>query len=233
MTQIERIGVLGGTFDPIHLGHLEAALAARRALDLDIVLIMPSLTPPHRMPPPAASAFHRFAMAALAVAGRDGLVVSDLELQTDAPSYTAATLARLHGQGFRPSQLFFIIGSDAFAEIANWYDYPRLLDFTHFAVVSRRGTSLDRLPDRLPDLAGRMHDAREAGADATVPAIFLVDASTPDVSSTEIRRRAAAGEPLDGLVPGPVADHIRNHRLYQPRPAGPASGAGHAGHPSA
>jgi nicotinate-nucleotide adenylyltransferase len=229
MTRADRIGVLGGTFDPIHLGHLEAAQAARRALDLDVVLIVPLLTPPHRVPPPCASAFHRFAMAALAVAGRDGLGVSALELQTSAPSYTAATLARLHGLGFQPWQLFFITGSDAFAEIASWYDYPRLLDLTHFAVIARPGTALDRLPRQLPDLASRMHDAHEAQVNWTVPSILLVEASTPDVSSTEIRRRVAAGEPLDGLLPGAVADHVHRHQLYQPRSAGPVPGIGRAG----
>ena len=224
MSGPQRTGILGGTFDPIHLGHVEAADAARRALGLDVVIIVPSLTPPHRVPQPCASVFHRFAMAALAVAGRPGLVTSDLELRIDTPSYTSATLARLHAQGFEPSQLFFITGSDAFAEIATWYDYPHLLDLSHFAVISRRGTSLDSLPRLLPNLAGRMRDARDARPDGMTPSIFLVDALTPHVSSTEIRRRVAAGEPLDGLVPELVAGHIRTHRLYEPRPAGPSSG---------
>jgi nicotinate-nucleotide adenylyltransferase len=233
MTGGRRTGILGGTFDPIHLGHIGAADAARRALDLDRVIVVPSLTPPHRMPQPYASAFHRFAMAAMAVAGRDGLVTSDLELRTNGLSYTSSTLARLHAQGFEPWQLFFITGSDAFAEIATWYDYPRLLDLCHFAVISRHGTSLESLPRQLPDLAGRMRLPRDLEPDGMTPSIFLVDASTPDVSSTGIRRRAAAGDSLDGLVPGLVADHIRKHRLYEPQPPAGSSKAMDHGLPSA
>jgi nicotinate-nucleotide adenylyltransferase len=233
MTGHQRTGILGGTFDPIHLGHVEAAEAARRALDLDRVIIVPSLAPPHRRAQPVASAFHRFAMAALAVAGSDGLVLSDLELRTNALSYTSSTLGRLHAQGLEPWQLFFITGSDAFAEIATWYNYPRLLDLSHFAVISRHGTTLDSLPRLLPDLATRMRRRGDARPDWTKPSIFLVEASTPDVSSTEIRRRAAAGETLDGLVPRTVADHIRKHRLYEPQPPGPTQGTTSGGPPSA
>src|SRR5438034_2402539 len=116
-----RTGILGGTFDPIHLGHLEAADAAKRHLQLDRVLLVPSRTPPHRSVEPRASVYHRFAMTALAAAER-GLLASDLELMRDGPSFTALTLEALHREGYAPSQLFFIIGSDAFAEISTWYD---------------------------------------------------------------------------------------------------------------
>src|SRR5918993_3914439 len=118
MNEAVRIGILGGTLDPIPLGHLDAASAAREALSLDRVLIIPSHVPPHRSEP-VSSAFHRFAMAALAVNGVDGLAVSDLELAAPGPSYTADTLVRVR-QGFAglpASQIFFIIGADAFAEI--------------------------------------------------------------------------------------------------------------------
>ena len=111
------VGLLGGTFDPIHLGHLEAASAAARALSLDRVLLLPSRTPPHRNTEPRASVFHRFAMAALAAAER-GMSVSDLEVRREGPSYTASTLEALHRDGYAPAQLFFITGSDAFADVA-------------------------------------------------------------------------------------------------------------------
>src|SRR5688500_16675154 len=109
-----RIGILGGTFDPIHLGHLEAASAAAHALSLDRVLLLPSRTPPHRSTEPRASVFHRFAMAALAAAD-SGMSVSDLEVRREGPSYTALTLEALHRDGFAPTQLFFISRSDVFA----------------------------------------------------------------------------------------------------------------------
>ena len=126
MKTAARLGLLGGTFDPIHVGHVAAADAARTALGLDRVLLLPSHVPPHR-PQPVASAHHRFAMVALAVADHDGLEASDLELTAPGPSYTAATLRRLRDQGFDPSQLFFITGADAFAEIATLARLPELL----------------------------------------------------------------------------------------------------------
>src|SRR5262245_64525818 len=131
-----RIGLLGGTFDPIHRGHLDLATAAEAALHLMEVLVLPSNIPPHR-PQPVASSHHRFAMAAMAIAGRRGWRALDVELQRAAPSYTADTLQRFHASGFAPSELVFITGADAFLEIATWHDYPAVLDRAHFAVVSR------------------------------------------------------------------------------------------------
>jgi len=202
-----RIGVLGGTFDPIHLGHLEAAAAAQRGLSLDRVILMPSRTPPHRAIEPRASVFHRFAMTALAAAGRADLVVSDLELRRDGPSYTALTLQALQQEGYTASQLFFITGADAFAEIDTWYDFPRVLSLANFVVVSRPGVAVSRTPS-VPD------------SQSLIPTVqtFFVDAATPDVSSTDIRRRVASGESIEDLVPTAVAEHIRRHRLYVPAP---------------
>ena len=203
-----RVGILGGTFDPIHLGHLEAASAAQRTLSLDRVLLMPSRTPPHRSTEPHASVFHRFAMAALAAAERD-MSVSDLELRREGPSYTALTLEALHRDGFAPAQLFFITGSDAFAEVASWYDYPRILQLANFVVVSRPGA---------PHPSTLIPNPQSLTTDPSRPTLFSVEADTPDVSSTEIRRRVGAGESIDGLVPSSVAGHIRRHRLYVPAP---------------
>ena len=200
-----RIGILGGTFDPIHLGHLEAAAAAERALSLDRVLLLPSRTPPHRTAEPRASSFHRFAMTALAAAER-GMLVSDLEVRREGPSYTALTLEALHRDGFAPAQLFFIAGSDAFAEVGTWYDYPRILQLANFVIVSRPG-------------APRPNDLIPTQSLITgVPTVMSVEANTPDVSSTDIRRRVGAGESIDGLVTPGVAGHIRRHQLYVPAP---------------
>ena len=203
-----RVGILGGTFDPIHLGHLEAASAAQRTLSLDRMLLLPSRTPPHRSTEPHASVFHRFAMAALAAAERE-MSVSDLELRREGPSYTALTLEALHRDGFAPAQLFFITGSDAFAEVASWYDYPRILQLANFVVVSRPGA---------PHPSTLIPNPQSLITDPTRPTLFSVEADTPDVSSTEIRRRVGAGESIDGLVPSSVAGHIRRHRLYVPAP---------------
>jgi nicotinate-nucleotide adenylyltransferase len=222
-----RVGVLGGTFDPIHVGHLAAAGAAQRALGLDRVLLMPSHVPPHRAAQPQASPFHRFAMTALAAQTDPALAASDLELQAPGPTYTAATLERLAACGYDRSQLFFIAGADAFADIETWRDYPALLERSHFVVISRPGRRASELRLALPALAARMVDApgireppvfRPAPSARPAPtSILLVDASTPDVSSTAIRRRAAAGAPLEGWVPPGVAEHIQRHRLYTGR----------------
>jgi nicotinate-nucleotide adenylyltransferase len=214
-----RTGVLGGTFDPVHDGHLAAARAAPRALGLDRVLFIPSHQPPHRPARPGASVFHRFAMVSLATASDPELLASDLELQRPGLSYTADTLRRLHDAGHDAWQLFFILGTDALAEIATWHDYPAVLDLAHFVVVSRPGRSFGVLRRRLPDLAPRMCEVGEQPpAEASRPrcAIFLLNAGTPDVSSTDIRERAARGVPLGGLVAPGVERHIGKHGLYRP-----------------
>jgi nicotinate-nucleotide adenylyltransferase len=220
MTATPRVGILGGTLDPVHVGHLEAAAAARGALALDLVLLIPSRVPPHRTTQPSASPFHRFAMAALAVNGRDDMAASDIELSVPGPSFTADTLTRLHGAGLGPSQIFFITGADAFAEIETWSRYPDVLDLSHFIVVSRPGQPASDLEARVPALARRMLTGTREAATASKPTIFLVDAATPDVSSTDIRRRIRAGEAVRGLVPERVEQHIRQHGLYgQPHAA--------------
>jgi nicotinate-nucleotide adenylyltransferase len=208
-----RIGLLGGTFDPIHRGHLDVADAAQRALELTRLFVITSNVPPHR-PQPYSSAFHRFAMVALAVADRPDWRVTDLELRSDAPSYTSFTLAKFHERGFAATELFFVIGADAFAEIASWRDYPQLLDAAHFAVVSRPGCGVNELRDRLPALAPRMTAPPLDPIAYRTPLIILIDAPTADVSSTAIRQRIAAGAPIAGLVPADVQQHIERHGLY-------------------
>ena len=217
-----RIGILGGTLDPIHCGHMAAAVAARDAFDLSEVLVLPSRIPPHRLVQPLASPFHRFAMASLAVSGVPALHASDDELGQDGPSYTADTLERLHARGLPAAQIFFITGADAFAEIATWKRYPEVLELANFVVVSRPGHRIDALPSRLPALADRMRlspdrtTLRLGSGQGDQPLIFLLQAPTPEVSSTIVRERLRRGEPVTGLVPPLVETHIHQHRLYIP-----------------
>jgi nicotinate-nucleotide adenylyltransferase len=211
---VKRIGILGGTLDPIHAGHMAAAVAARDAFDLPEVLVLPSRIPPHRSVQPLASPFHRFAMASLAVSGIPGFVASDDELRQEGPSYTADTLDRQHARGLHASQIFFITGADAFADIATWKRYPAVLDLANFVVVSRPGHRIDALAARLPDLAERMRTSVETRDAGGKPLIFLLQAPTPDVSSTVVRERLRRGEPITGLVPPLVETHILQHRLY-------------------
>jgi nicotinate-nucleotide adenylyltransferase len=213
---MRRLGLLGGTFDPIHYGHLDAADAAFTALGLSQVRLIPSHDPPHRPAEPHASAFHRFALLSLAISGEPWMVASDQELQrTGAPSYTIDTLRDMHAEGWDPSQLFFILGADAFAEIASWRSYPNVLDAANFAVIARPGTTLSAAAARVPALEHRMQPGTTTTvAGASKPSIFLVEARTRDVSSTQIRDRLAARQPIDDLVPPAVARHIHAHHLY-------------------
>jgi nicotinate-nucleotide adenylyltransferase len=212
-----RVGLLGGTLDPIHVGHLATACAAKRALHLDHVYVLPSNVPPHRVQQPVASGHQRFAMGALAINGIEGLRVSDIELSAPGPSYTVDTLTRFSSAtGFDASQIFFVTGADAFAEIETWHRYPDVLDLANFVVISRPGFDLSSLRDRLPALAPRMIEPGATRSARGSRTIFLVEAATPDVSSTDIRTRLKAGQSINGLVPANVESHIRQHGLYSP-----------------
>ena len=198
------LGVLGGTFDPIHLGHVAAAFAAQRSLSLDSIVLVPSRIPPHRAQPATAGADDRLAMAQLAAANHHGWAVSRAEIDRDGKSYTYDTLVELN-RGLA-AQIFFITGADAFAEIATWSRYPALLDLANFVVVSRPGITLDSLREKVPTAFDRPSPAQTR--------VILVEAHTPDVSSTEIRSRVRAGQSLSGQVPDAVADYIAAHGLY-------------------
>jgi nicotinate-nucleotide adenylyltransferase len=218
-----RIGILGGTFDPIHCGHIETGSAAEEALRLTRLYVMPSNLPWHRRPP-KASAFHRFAMVSMAVAGRPGWRAADLELRSEGESYTSRTLEKLHGRGYAPEELFFIVGADAFVEIESWRQFPTVLDYAHFAVVSRPGISVTELPRRLPRLADRMISASLVATGHTAPRIALIDATTPNVSATDIRERCQRKASIAGLVPDAVRHHIEQQGLYtSPAPGRRAS----------
>jgi len=201
MAALRRIGLLGGTFDPIHVGHLDVARAAQRELGLTAIHVLPSNVPPHR-PQPIASAYHRFAMSAIAVANAAGWRVSDLELRMPPPSYTANTLRHYHERGYAPGELFFLIGVDAFKDIQHWHDYPAVLDAARFVVVSRPGfvTGTKSTPSPLHQRA------------------VFIQAETADVSSSAIRRARAEGRSIAGMVPPGVQQHIEQHGLYLPMP---------------
>jgi nicotinate-nucleotide adenylyltransferase len=225
-----RLGILGGTFDPIHFGHLDAAAAARDAAELDEMLFIPAHDPPHRPVDPRASAFHRFALVSLAIDSIGGYRVSDMELLRAGPSYTVSTLRALHAEGWLPSQLYFVLGADAFAEIHTWYAFPGVLECANFVVISRPGapdvgrdvqSEVSGRPGALAELAdsaGRVRLRQGSGGQAAsrpaATGIYHVEARTRDVSSTTIRARLAAGESIDDLVPAAVARHIGAHQLY-------------------
>ena len=206
--------MLGGTFDPVHFGHLDAAAAARSALELAELLFIPSHDPPHRSVDPHATGFHRFAMVALAIDGLAGCRASDEELRRQGNSYTSDTLRTLHAAGWIPSQIFFILGADAFADIASWHEFPAVLDAANFAVIARPGTSIDAALARTPALRSRVRPVDTVAGDERQTGIFPIDAATRNVSSTMIRARIAVGHAIGDLVPPPVARHIAAHHLY-------------------
>ena len=205
-TGAAQIGVLGGTFNPIHVGHIAVARAARDDLGLDEVLVIPAANPPHKLGVPIAPADDRLAMVELAVAGEPGLAASRIELDRPGLSWTVDTLsallddARVAG---RDVALTLILSADAFAGLATWQEPARLLRLARVAVAPRPGharPSLDDLP----------HDLRALAVGTT-----FLDGPNVDVSATDIRRRVAAGLPIDGLVAPEVARYIEAHHLYR------------------
>jgi len=210
-----RLGILGGTFDPIHVGHLDAADAASAAMALEEIVLIPAYDQPLRVIDPRATAYQRFALAVLAVADRPECHVSEVELLRQGRSYTEDTLRRFHAAGRRTSQLFFILGSDAFAGIAAWHGYPGFLELAHFVVIARPGVSMEEATRRTPELRARMSPApREPVAS---------DGCRTDFSRSRAHARrlldddpgtAREREANDELVPPAVARHIQKHHLY-------------------
>jgi nicotinate-nucleotide adenylyltransferase len=191
----ERLGVFGGTFDPVHLGHLRAAECARAEALLDAVLFLPSGQPPHRRGP-LASAFDRYAMVSLATAGQGAFRPSEMELVREGPSYTVDTLRALRGR-HPEAELFLILGSDAFAEMGSWHQAAQVAAQATVVVIERPG------PAGLPAPA--------------LPGLTTVRVNAPSlpVSSSEVRRLRGEGKSVRYLVPDPVADYIEKKELYR------------------
>lgn len=190
-----RVGLLGGTFDPIHLGHLRAAESAREGLDLDLVVFLPSGEPPHRTGP-LASALDRFTMACLASAGHPRFAVWETELKRPGPSYTVDTLASLLAE--RPDdELVLVVGDDTWPEMTEWREPERLFSLAEVAVVTRPG---EPSPTTTPPFPGA-RVTRVAG-----PAL--------PISATAIREHVRRGESVRYLVPVPVAEYIARRGLY-------------------
>jgi nicotinate-nucleotide adenylyltransferase len=214
MTRSGRLGLLGGTLDPVHFGHLDAAEAARQALALDQVWLVPSREPPHRTVNPMASPFQRFATATLVAAEQAAYRASDIELRRSGPSYTIDTLRELHAQGWPAAQLFFIIGADAFAEVATWHAYPAVLEAANFVVIARAGAAATEVVARRPEQEARVATAAADSPRGHQTRIFTVEARTRDVSSSLIRERLRHDQSIADLVPASVERHIMAYGLY-------------------
>lgn len=199
---VDRIGVFGGTFDPIHRGHLALAEAVRATLDLDRVYVIPAANQPLKPHGAYAAAHHRLAMTQIACANHPLLVASDIDIRRPPPTYTIETLReirRLHNDG---AALWFLIGSDSLLTFPRWYAAAEILTLARLAVIHRPGVQIDRgvLEQMLPGMSG---------------AVDYLDCLVGNISSTELRHRLKMGESVADDIPDAVAQYITHHGLYR------------------
>jgi len=205
MTRRRRIGILGGSFDPIHAGHLSVAQQVANQLKLDEVVLVPAGDPPHKRRKKLAPAADRLAMVKLAIHGLARLAVSDIEIRRPGPSYSLDTVRALKAELGPEHEYFFIVGADTVGELPDWHRAAEFLAETGFAVAVR--------PRFEPDF-GRVERELGAAAAAKLRA-GLVEIEPCDISSTLVRERIAAGENVAGLVRRDVAEYIARKRLYR------------------
>jgi nicotinate-nucleotide adenylyltransferase len=214
------IAIFGGTFDPIHAGHLAAAQAAQRRFHLDRVLFIPTGNPPHKTHDHLTEYAHRYAMVAVACASETRFIPSTIEAPTveGSPRYSIDTVRAVRRSLRQHDRLFFLVGADAFLDLPHWKDFRRLLDSVEFIVVSRPGFDVDTLrqvapPDLLPA-------RRLASKDGTIRlrhgAIHLLHDVDAPVASRDIRQAVRARKPITGLVPKLVEEYILKEGLYGP-----------------
>jgi nicotinate-nucleotide adenylyltransferase len=198
--QRQRIGVLGGTFDPVHNGHLHIGDALRTALDLDGVLWVPAGRPPHKSDQIVSSDKDRLAMLDLALAGSAIDEISTIDINRSGPSYTADTLEIL-AERFPTARLFFLMGEDSLRDLSTWHHPERILRVAELAVAGRPGvdTDLQSLEFQVPGVRKRVH---------------VVPTEEMAISSSDIRRRVRENQSIRGLVPASVEAYIQNHGLY-------------------
>ena len=198
-----RIGVMGGTFDPIHLGHLVTAVAVRHRFGLHQVVFVPTGRPPHKKGEDVSSAEHRYVMTFLAVVSNPEFSVSRVEIDRPGYSYTFDTMLTLHEVYGPNCELYFITGADVMRDIHTWHRAEELLTLCHFIAASRPGYTLS-------DYIAQTDMERFRGNGR----IQLLEVPAMAISSTDLRRRVRAGEPIRYLVPESVENYIHEHGLY-------------------
>ena len=204
-----RVGILGGTFDPVHFGHLVAAEQVREALELDRVLFIPAGSPPHKLDDDVTAADHRAAMVELAIAGNPSFGISRIEFERGGPSYTVDTLRTLADEAVRQGverDLYFILSAEALDGFGDWRDPAGILSCCRLAVVPRPGAPI---PGRAW-LAAHL-----PGGDAGADRVVCVETVPLAHSASDVRERAAAGRSIRYLVPPAVEQYICDHRLYR------------------
>jgi len=208
----------GGTFDPVHTGHLEIARRVLQLFEIEKVLFIPAQMAPHKVGRPVTKPIHRYAMLALATQDDPRFLISTFELEAPDRRYTVDTIPHFQNVLGESTELFFIMGADSWSEITTWREWERLLTMTNHIVVTRPGyepvtSHVGAISERVVDLRGSQSPVRIAGAKQ----IFLTDVVMKDVSATNIRRLASEGRfgELTGLVPGPVLEYIKKYKIYR------------------
>ncbi|NPB09712.1 MAG: nicotinate (nicotinamide) nucleotide adenylyltransferase [Thermodesulfobacteria bacterium] len=210
---MKRIGILGGTYDPIHHGHLRAAEEVREDLELEEVLFIPAGQPPHKHRPDLTPFAYRFEMTRLAVEGVPGFRVSDIEGRMPGPSYSVRTLERLRAE--QPAEYFFVLGLDAFLEIETWFEYWRLPRLAHLVVISRGSDGERAFREKAREV---FPEVVEEGGYLRLPGAYtlrFVPVTRLEISSTNIRRAVRRGRSIRFLVPESVRRFILTHGLYR------------------
>lgn len=212
-----KTGILGGTFNPIHLAHLRIAEEAYAACRLDRLLFIPAAEPPHKQVDGQVSFTHRYNMVKAAIAGIPGFEVSDLEVRRSGKSFSVDTLEILRRED-PEGERFFIIGLDSYRDIASWKEYRRIFGLCHLVVTTRPGVTVAPPLDPLPVAVREEFCYDETSGNFRHKSgntlVFLTETRL-DVASSQIRELLAAGKPIRHLVPSEVADYIEEHRLYQ------------------
>jgi nicotinate-nucleotide adenylyltransferase len=217
-TAIAPIGILGGTFDPVHFGHLRLAQELAHTLKLAQVRFVPSGTPPHRAQPAAATA-QRIAMARLAVAANPLFVVDERETRRTGPAYTFDTLTELRAELGPSASLVLLLGADAFLEFATWHRWHELFGLAHIAVAHRPGFPVERWRESMPQPLAREYAARSMQQPLAVHlagagGIVVMPITALDISATAIRELVRTGGSPRYLLPDPVLDYIQTENLY-------------------
>jgi nicotinate-nucleotide adenylyltransferase len=216
---LRRVAIYGGSFDPVHKGHVEVARGVLQLFELDEVLFVPACVPPHKSA--VSSAFHRFAMLALATQEHARMRLSTLELDEPNRPYAVDTIERLQSEIGSNNRMFFMIGADSWSEITTWHEWQRLLKMCDLIVVTRPGYELSgNGPEAARVVDGRglsQPQISELLSSDSGPRVFLTDAAMVDVSATVIRAaaRSVEMERLREMVPAPVASYIEKYALYR------------------
>lgn len=212
---MQKIGLFGGTFDPVHYGHLAVGKAALDQLDLDQLIFIPAPSPPHKQEEKITPFYQRLAMLELAIGHDQGFSVSPIEAERQGPSYTIDTLAILRRRLERDATFFYVIGLDAFAEIYTWKEYQRLLHEVSFVVIDRPSHDNKTCEEVvLSDLHGYSTTGKGCWRHEDGSVIYRLAMEPVDVSSTAIRELLRKGEAVEGMVPPAVIDYIQENNLY-------------------